>query len=375
MNGSAAFIKVLEKYKLRTPLPPEVRAEIVKSKRVTLRNILKKQGELTTGVRSSLFVYRAVRKSGIKISFKQGRMIASGLAAIFVCAICAGAWTVSRQLIVTPVHGRALVIYASGETTRTDARGESAPLNTGQFVERGDRIITGDKSAVIIQIGDSIMVRLQPKTELTMDTLLDSPETGLSLNSGSVLARITKLKAGNSFSVKTPTVVASVRGTAFSVSTGETDTVAVTEGTVAVKILKTGEELPVHEGSSLDIAEKIKERPVTEQERLEINRILRMEFTFIKEDNPPPDYNILAEQVRMIDTETDTAIQKLSANALPRTVEALKSRYGFINLITLYTGEQIRGVIVSRGAMVKIAVPGGYRSIPAGSIKNTSLEK
>lgn len=374
MNEPATFIKVLEKYKLRTPLAPEVRAQIVKSKRVALKNILKKEGELSAGVRSTLAVYRAVRRMGIDITFSQGRMAAAGLAAVMVCSLFAGAWTISRQLMVTPVHGRALVIYASGDATRSGPGGQ-ALIKAGDTLDRGDTIATGDRSAVIIQIGDTIMVRLQAKTELSMDTLLDSPEISLSLNSGSVLARITKLKAGNSFSVKTPTVVASVRGTAFSVTTGETDTVAVTEGTVSVKILKSGQEIPVHEGNSLDSGEKLKERPATGQERLEINRIMRMQFSSIKEDTPPPDYSSLADQVRMIDTETDAAIQKLSANAVPRTNEELKTKYGYINLITLYTGEQIRGVILSRGDMVKIAVPGGYRSIPAGSIKNTSLEK
>jgi len=53
------------------------------------------------------------------------------------------------------------------------------------------------------------------------------------------------------------------------------------------------------------------------------------------------------------------------------SMEEIRSRYGRIDVVTLYSGRVIRGAIVSRGASVGIITPSGMVSIRANEIRQT----
>ena len=374
MNGADTFIRVLEKYHLRWPVPPEVRAGITRARNKTLRRILQESGQLSLGVRAALPLYRAARGLGIAVTFRQGRMISSALAAMVFCVLFAGIYTVSRPLLSPVYPDRGVVVFAMGEVTRTGADGTSAPLKVRDLLERGDKIKTGDNAAVILQIGETIMVRLQPRSELAIDTLLDAPDSVLSVSGGKVLARLERLTKNRSFSVKAPTAVASVRGTAFSVTSGSVDTVVVAEGTVSVKHAKTGDERPLGKGRAADAGTDLKERSATEAELLEIGRILRIPAVKRPQTATPAEFEALAALVRSTDAEIDASLKKLQGDSLPQTLQEIRARYGRIDVVFLYSGETVRGAIVGRGAMMRMVVPGGYRSIPRASVRNTAAE-
>jgi hypothetical protein len=374
VNGESSLMRVLEKYRLRNPVPPEARARMIKAKKDTLRYILEEKGEYPLSVRAALPFYRAFRGTGLALSFRRGRMITGAMAAVVVAALFAGAWTVSRPFFPTALPDRGMVIFARGEATRTDARGKTTPLRMRDFLERGDRVLTGDESAVIVQVGETILVRIEPRSELAVDTVLDDPNLTISLRSGKVLAKLRPLRKGRSFTVKTPTVAAAVRGTAFSVATGPPDTVVVAEGSVLVTHAEEARGRTIVKGSAFDAGIELKERPATDVELLEIERILRVSFIEGADSASHAAFESCAELVNATDAEIDAALAKLRADALPRTLDEIRAKYGRIDVVTLYSGERVRGAIVARGAMIKMLIPGRYRSIPSSSVRNTAFE-
>jgi hypothetical protein len=374
VNGAGTFLRVLEKYRLRWPVPPGVRAGIARARKETLQRIFRESGELSMGVRAALPLYRAARGLGIALTFRQGRMISSALAAMVFCVLTAGVFLVSWPLL-SPTHpDRGVVVFAMGEVTRTGADGASTALKARDLLERGDTIKTGDNAAAIVQVGETIMVRLMARSELAADTLLDAPDSALSVPAGRVLARLERLTKNRSFSVKAPTAVASVRGTAFSVASGDIDTVVVADGTVSVKHVKTGDERPLGKGRAADSGTDLKERPATEVELLEIGRILRIPFVKQPATASPAEFDALAALVRTTDAEIDASLQKLRGDALPQNLQEIRARYGRIDVVFLYSGETIRGAVVGRGTALKMVVPGRYRVIPAGSVRQTGTE-
>jgi hypothetical protein len=114
------------------------------------------------------------------------------------------------------------------------------PANTSAFVAAGvgtpvvrDTIVsTGFKSTAIIAIGNSV-ITVQPLTRLTLaeiQSLQELENINISLQSGRVRVDV-KPPAGmrESFTVRTPSATASVRGTSFEL---DADNITVFEGTV-----------------------------------------------------------------------------------------------------------------------------------------------
>jgi len=373
VNGAETFIRVLEKYRLRSPVPREVRAGMGRARKETLRLILRERGDLSTGVLAVLPLFRALRGLGMPVTFRQGRMISSALAAAVVCALFVGVWTAGGPFLAPERPGLGVVVFAAGDVTRTGKDGVSTSLKARDVLERGDRVRTGDGATAVVQAGETIMVRLMARSELSMDTLLGAPAAEVSIFSGTVLAKVNRLAKGQSFSVKTPTVVASVRGTAFSVTAGDADTVVVTEGAVAVTGRADGRERLLRAVSAVS-GRDLAERAATGAERLGVDRVGRLTFVKNPLTAPQSDFDALAELVRKTDGEIDAEIRKLQGDTMPQTLQEIRAKYGRIDVVRLFNGETVRGAIVGRGATMKLLVPGRYRVIPAGAVRETGTE-
>jgi hypothetical protein len=105
-------------------------------------------------------------------------------------------------------------------------------------------------------------VKLRENTRLLIESV--SENAAVTLNSGGVFARVARQAADvgrvlSGFEVRTPSVVAGVRGTEFFVAYGRTIEeepdlwLCVNEGQVAVSIPETGEETLVAEGEGINI--------------------------------------------------------------------------------------------------------------------------
>ena len=126
-------------------------------------------------------------------------------------------------LIIPAVHAFSQEIIAyfgevGGEVTVTRSNpGATLEATLGMFLQGGDVIRTGKESyASIIFQDDGSRVKLGDKSQLTLNATRrkDKLDKKTFLETGKLWAKITK-RRGTSFEVKTPTSVASVKGTKF----------------------------------------------------------------------------------------------------------------------------------------------------------------
>ncbi len=114
-------------------------------------------------------------------------------------------------------------------------------IRLNQRISKGDWILTKEESSCILQVGSENKFFVDPNTRINVNTLIVEKDkikdASLTLKMGKLLARPKGLSQGSSFSVRTPSAVAGVRGTEFIVlydGKAQKSEIAVSEGKVAV---------------------------------------------------------------------------------------------------------------------------------------------
>ena len=140
------------------------------------------------------------------------------------------------------------------------------PVKVGDLILTGMTIETGDRSLIEIRIGDDT-IRLFENTVLFIDKLdtnvaANIEQAEFNLIKGEVFSRIMRqMKSGDVYQVRTPTTVAAVRGTEFTVSaTDERSKVSCVQGKVYVVNLIDDSSLV--EISANEEAIDVKEQPI-----------------------------------------------------------------------------------------------------------------
>lgn len=132
------------------------------------------------------------------------------LAVLFLLAIAG--------FVVAQETGEAFIREFTG-TVEVRALGSAwTPAETGQRISGDTEISTGFKSTALIVLGNSTLT-VRPLTRLSLEELqnrLGNEEVHLYLQSGRVRAEVTPPRGGKiDFTVRSPSVTASVRGTSF----------------------------------------------------------------------------------------------------------------------------------------------------------------
>ncbi len=119
----------------------------------------------------------------------------------------------------------------------------------GDTLMQGQRISTGPGQQMVLTNGRDL-VTLNPGTSVEIgDNDSTTDEANLELKSGTVHVKAGKRTPGHTFSVETPYLVATVKGTQFDVSTSsETSAVSVSEGVVGVQAARARQEIDVTPG-------------------------------------------------------------------------------------------------------------------------------
>lgn len=241
----------------------------------------------------------------------------------------------------------------------------------GEELKDGDRIVTGRASFVVFSTGGAAVARIQPESDVVLTSIADMSKIDLGLDKGCVLSRVNKLAKGAGYRVTTSTVVASVRGTLFSVNTDEgSGAVAVKTGMVRVAVRNSGKSLDVNGGAAVLFTGELAERPIEDAESIILENM----------ESLPADLNADAgerpEEINRQIIEKDREInRKLEDKGIPRTLEDIKARYERIDEVTLYSGRVIRGIIMERGVNLRLLTPSGYINIPAKKVRNTRVLK
>jgi hypothetical protein len=155
---------------------------------------------------------------------------------IAVVAVLVG---VAGMSSLQAAQGKAVVRSVSGEAQYSEG-GAWMPLSAGKELMPGSAVRTANDSRVVLFLDQNgPLVSLMENTTLGIDKLTFEPtgvdtiiETQLDLKSGRIIGVAKKLSATSKYEVKTPSGVAGIRGTEYSISaTGE---VYVISGSVVV---------------------------------------------------------------------------------------------------------------------------------------------
>ncbi len=182
------------------------------------------------------------------------------LAIVLVLLLGGGGWWF-WSLGTVPARaaqGIALSVYSGSVQVRRGASGAWTAATTGEELKNGDVVRTSSDGAATIRyfgIGES---RLASNSEITIQST-NSGTVDFQLSGGRIWTRLLRLlDLDNSVSVRTNTVAATVRGTAFDVQANAAggSTVLVTDSVVDLSPATGSRTVPLHlvEGSMADVS-------------------------------------------------------------------------------------------------------------------------
>ncbi len=270
------------------------------------------------------------------------------------------------------VGATAIVIMTNGTVEKISSQKNTVPLRLKDTLTKGDIVKTGPESFIVIQIGDDILARIQPDSNVEVKTLFDQENTEIFLEKGQIISVVKKFSKENNFNIKTPTALAAVRGTEYSISFYKGRSVlAVKEGKVQLSSLESkgkNKELMVETGNTVIISADMAKRPINDFESLEIDKMKN--FASITGDDLQNDkvFEDLAKKAQDDDKRITEEILK-RGGPIPATTEEMLKKFGRLNDVTLYSGKRYTGVILEHGEIKKIMTVEGIISVPSKQIR------
>jgi hypothetical protein len=144
----------------------------------------------------------------------------------------------AQQVVITNVTG----------TVEIWSENEWKPVDSTAILTGREKIRTGENSICTLIFMQGHELRISPKTELELEKLTAN-ETYIKLLTGKGTAKVKKLSKLEGFNIKTPTTLAAVRGTDFSVEfINNVTRIEVYEGLVAAQEESTGQEVLINTG-------------------------------------------------------------------------------------------------------------------------------
>jgi hypothetical protein len=204
------------------------------------------------------------KKQGSKKSKRKTRWILHGSLIVLVIILLAG---VSLYSMVASDTTEAFLYVDEGEVMVDSGKGFIIGENEMKL-SQGDIVKTGDGSHATIIFYESEVLNLGPNSEVVIETL-NPNEVKSSLREGEAWNRIARITGTRTYSVQTPTSLATVRGTSFYVNVLKgTDTLFVGDGLVNTKSLDSGIEVDLTQLEKVEISNQgIDPRELSVKER------------------------------------------------------------------------------------------------------------
>ena len=200
--------------------------------------------------------------------------------------------TILAGLLISGCSHKDVNEYAMVTFMIGDVKKNSAEVQIGDIIRENDIIVTADNSFCDIKIGESI-IRIKSLTNVRISTLFKSgniENTTIGLSSGKMLCKPKKLLKDENFFVKTPTAVAGVSGTQFSVETDK-------EHTTRIKLFK----------GEVKVAKRVKQLESSMEKVLAFAPVIQKEEKVI----------ITADEVKKAEKVVDDSLKKEIAGATP----------------------------------------------------------
>jgi len=259
-------------------------------------------------------------------------------------------------------------------------------VKTGEEVRPSDTIKTGDNSYAVIQFGDLALVTIKSNTVLKIENVaIKVNKIGLRQENGTSFSKL--VKKGSDFSIKTPTIVASVRGTSFSLSFDRNDgktSISVLSGIVTLsrsgepesKLIKLENDTRIKGGEKADISPSIEFKPAVIKEK-ELADLKQMDSVDLMEKRPDTSINSDKNTEPSVKKETKDAVISKGGEAektFTKKLQEIKIKNnGKLDLIKLKDGRQIHGMIIERGQKYMIQTPSGIVTVQREDIVSQTI--
>lgn len=312
-----------------------------------------------------------------------------------------------------------LVVYATGDVFVTPADQTEKPVTVGMVVRARDTIRT-EQGSIDLQSSRGAAIRVREFTTLAVSEIQSKGPLLLSLKRGTILSNVPKSSKAESFEIKTPTAVAGVRGTTFSVSIDEESRsqVRVLDGSVSF-----APRIPVLEGKTAEQIEadpllkklaRIQAQEAVLQKSMQGRLDANLEKKIIQAADTKPAEDL--ESARAVETETveipvreviesrtlvtvnpelidkairgeaqapkeiadqqEAARERVLDQILTEVKEIemksedeIRKRYARLEIITLNTGEKVRGAVIAQtDTSLLVHTTSGVRKIPRGQL-------
>ncbi|PKA15169.1 surface adhesin Lsa33 [Leptospira haakeii] len=172
-----------------------------------------------------------------------------------------------------------VITFTKGTVKIFDKAGKEKAVALDTFLLPEDKIETGKDSYADLQLTEGVLVRIKENTSLTLKKIFVDSANGetyadMGLIKGKIFTKVAgKLTKTSKFTVSTPTVVASVRGTEFIVEeSGKGTSTRVSDGSVEVADADNPENQAIADaGENVSSnGDTFKEQPLTEDEAQEL---------------------------------------------------------------------------------------------------------
>lgn len=252
-------------------------------------------------------------------------------------------------------------------------------LTVNDQLKAGDRIITGDRSMVELLIPDHSAVKIYENSSFVVDRRKAlsggaAPETRMLLDRGKSLLVIDKLSKGGTVSVRTPTSVASVRGTSFVVAVNS-DRVAGKPGATDVKVIQGTVEVQTGEGPGVKRFIRDGETVTVSGDAVveETRKIPEQVLRELKIDAKDLSRAIIIKAEKVTIKAKSVTIKTGPAPVL-KSENEIREFYNKLEEISIDDGSMLVGAVIYQDAStVKIHTVNGIIQVPTHSIKNIRM--
>lgn len=306
------------------------------------------------------------------------------------------------------------------------------PAKTGKTVQQSDVLRTQEKSMLVVQFSQKAIITIRSNSLLRVQDLQTKKDGGQSLQvfmkEGTVFNKILRKEKGkDEFQVYTPSAVAGVRGTSFSVTVKDDQmNVRLLKGKVALRRITrkaettdgnkeddiaklseqskqnvdNSEEIVLTAGEKIRVSsEKVEKKEsleVTEKTRLEefdkiafaddqkIEQVIEkskegksseeIQKEVIPEVIPPKIIENIQEQIILdtLDPATDALEEKGEAKKPRMTIDQLRAKYGKLSRVNTKDDKEYIGAFKQVGGNVEVQTINGKVRIPVGNIQRVS---
>ena len=265
----------------------------------------------------------------------------------------------------------------------------------GSKVSAAETINVGEKSGAVLQFANHAQLTLGAGTTIQVTQLMNGsdgkPAININQESGSTFSKV--LAKGADYKMSTPTLVAGVRGTSFSVSIDaqnknrvaikllngkiEATSVSTTSAEAAKPVVLEAGQKIVADEKSVQAVEQISASERTALEQLESIKVVESKDLAGLSDSPEAASVEMAAGVEAIMTKPEESAllpsateQPAAVKVLPLTIDQLKEKYGRLSKVTTNDGKTYIGSFSQKGGYIEVITTSGTVKIQSNNVQN-----